>query len=73
MYDYENPKDISKLNEFCESNGYDIKNLKYEEVEELISLLANYEPKVQEDIQDVEFTEVSENTNENIEGQVSLL
>lgn len=73
LYDYENPKDISKLNEFCESNGYDIKNLKYEEVEELISLLANYEPKVQEDIQDVEFTEVSENTNENIEGQVSLL
>lgn len=73
LYDYENPKDISKLNEFCESNGYDIKNLKYEEVEELISLLAKYEPKVQEDIQDVEFTEVSENTNENIEGQVSLL
>lgn len=73
LYDYENPKDISKLNEFCESNGYDIKNLKYEEVEELISLLANYEPKQQEDIQDVEFTEVSENTNENIEGQVSLL
>lgn len=73
LYDYENPKDISKLNEFCESNGYDIKNLKYEEVEELVSLLANYEPKVQEDIQDVEFTEVSENTDENIEGQVSLL
>ena len=73
LYDYENPKDISKLNEFCKSNGYDIKNLKYEEVEELVSLLAKYEPKVQEDIQDVEFTEVPENTNENIEGQVSLL
>lgn len=79
LYDYENPKDISKLNEFCESNGYDLKNLKYEEVEELISSLANYEPsegpaKVSEDsIQDVEFTEVSENTEENIEGQVSLL
>lgn len=73
LYDYENPKDISKLNEFCESNGYDIKNLKYEEVEELISLLANYEPKVQEDIQDVEFTEVTENDESNIEGQVSLL
>lgn len=73
LYDYENPKDISKLNEFCESNGYDLKNLKYEEVEELISLLANYEPKQQEEVQDVEFTEVSENTEENIEGQVSLL
>ena len=73
LYDYNDKKNVDKLKSFCESNGYDLENLKYEEVEELISLLANYEPKVQEDIQDVEFTEVSENTNENIEGQVSLL
>ena len=73
LYDYNDKKNVDKLKSFCESNGYDLENLKYEEVEELISLLANYEPKVQEDIQDVEFTEVSENTNENIEGQVGLL
>lgn len=73
LYDYNDKKNVDKLKSFCESNGYDLENLKYEEVEELISLLANYEPKQQEDIQDVEFTEVSENTNENIEGQVGLL
>lgn len=73
LYDYNDKKNVDKLKSFCESNGYDLENLKYEEVEELISLLANYEPKQQEDIQDVEFTEVSENTDENIEGQVSLL
>ena len=73
LYDYNDKKNVDKLKSFCESNGYDLENLKYEEVEELISLLANYEPKQQEDIQDVEFTEVTENTDENIEGQVSLL
>lgn len=73
LYDYNDKKNVDKLKSFCESNGYDLENLKYQEVEELISLLANYEPKQQEDIQDVEFAEVSENTNENIEGQVSLL
>lgn len=73
LYDYNDKKNVDKLKSFCESNGYDLENLKYEEVEELISLLANYEPKVQEDIQDVEFTEVSENDESNIEGQVSLL
>lgn len=79
LYDYNDKKNVDKLKSFCESNGYDLENLKYEDVEELISLLANYEPsegpaKVSKDsIQDVEFTEVSENTEENIEGQVSML
>lgn len=73
LYDYNDKKNVDKLKSFCESNGYDLENLKYEEVEELISLLANYEPKVQDDIQDVEFTEVAENDDSNIEGQVSLL
>lgn len=71
LYDYENPKDISKLNEFCESNGYDIKNLKFEEVEELVSLLVNYEPKKHDEVQDVEFTEVTE-SGDNIDGQISI-
>lgn len=75
LYNYENPKDISKLNEFCESNGYELKNLKFEEVEELVSLLANYEPKQQEnkEIQDVEYTEITEDNIDNIEVQETLL
>lgn len=73
LYDYNDKKNVDKLKSFCESNGYDLENLKFEEVEELVSLLANYEPKKHEEVQDVEFTEVSENTEENIEGQVSLL
>lgn len=75
LYDYENPKDISKLNEFCESNGYELKNLKFEEVEELVSLLANYEPKQQEnkEIQDVEYTEITEDNIDDIEVQETLL
>lgn len=73
LYDYNDKKNVDKLKSFCESNGYDLENLKYEEVEEVVSLLAKYEPKKHEEVQDVEFTEVSENTDENIEGQVSLL
>ena len=63
LYDYENPKDISKL------------NLKFEEVEELVSLLANYEPKQQEnkEIQDVEYTEITEDNIDDIEVQETLL
>lgn len=73
LFSFETKKDTTKLEEFCDSNGYNLKELTYEEADEVLELLANYEPKQQEDIQDVEFTEVSENTNENIEGQVSLL
>ena len=73
LFSFETKKDTTKLEEFCDSNGYNLKELTYEEADEVLELLAKYEPKVQEDIQDVEFTEVSENTDENIEGQVSLL
>ena len=70
-------KDTSKLEDFCNSNGYDLKELTFEEAEEVLQLLAKYEPKnheeVIEDIQDVEFTEVTETTENNVEGQVSLL
>lgn len=66
LYDYENPKDISKMQEFCESNGYCLKELKYEEVDELLDLLSKYEPK-EEVVIDTEFTEVVED-----DGQVTL-
>ncbi len=73
LFSFETKKDTTRLEEFCHSNGYNLKELTFDEADEVLELLAKYEPKVQEDIQDVEFTEVSENTDENIEGQVSLL
>ncbi|MBQ9004112.1 MAG: recombinase RecT, partial [Eggerthellaceae bacterium] len=33
LYDYSNSKDISKLQEFCNDNGYCLKELKFDEVE----------------------------------------
>ena len=78
LYDFNNPKDIKELEYFCTSNGYDLKNLKFEEAEEVLQLLIEYDPKdditVEDDeIQDVEFNEVTETDESNIEGQVSLL
>lgn len=67
LYSHEDAKDTSKLEYFCSSNGYDLKDLKFEEVDELLQLLTNYEPA-----QDVEYTEEPiEETEDNgqIEGQ----
>lgn len=77
LFDFNDMKNTKELEYFCTSNGYDLKNLKFEEAEEVLQLLIEYDPKVNTDIkdevQDVEFTEVHENTENNIEGQVSLL
>lgn len=70
LYDYDNKKDTSKLEEFCESNGFDLKELQFEEVDELIELLSEYEPK--DEFVDVEFEEVKETEVESIDGQVSI-
>lgn len=67
LYNHEDAKDTSKLEYFCSSNGYDLKDLKFEEVDELLELLTDYEP-----VQDVEYTEEPiEETEDNgqIEGQ----
>ena len=58
LYDYNNPKDISKMENFCESNGFNLKELKHEEVDEVLDLLSNYEPK--EKIIDADFREIEE-------------
>lgn len=58
IYDYNNPKDISKMESFCESNGFNLKELKREEVDEVLDLLSNYEPK--EKIIDADFREIEE-------------
>lgn len=78
LFSFDTMKDTSKLEIWCNSNGYDLKHLKYGEVEELLEVLSKYEPKkveveVVEDIQDVEFAEVTEATVDNVEGQVSLI
>lgn len=56
LYDYDNPKDIFKIEEFCDSNGYNLKELKYEEVNEVLDSLTKYEPK--EKIIDPHFKEL---------------
>ena len=66
LYDYETPKDISKMQEFCESNGYCLKELKFDEVDIILDLLFKYEPK-EEVVIDTEFKEVAED-----DGQVTL-
>lgn len=66
LYDYENPKDISKMEEFCESNGYCLKELKFDEVDIILDLLSKYKPK-EPVILDTEFKEVVED-----DGQVTL-
>lgn len=60
LFDYENPKDVSKLQEFCESNGYCLKELKFDEVEPLLEVLSKYEPKDKVEIVDVDFKQVEE-------------
>ena len=59
LYDYENPKDISKMQEFFDSNGYCLKELKFDEVDVVLDLLTKYEPK-EEIIVDTDFKEVTE-------------
>lgn len=66
LFSYDNPKDITELEYFCESNGYNLKELKFEEVDEIIALLDKYEP-----VQDVEYKEV-ESDDQQIEGQQSF-
>lgn len=67
LYNHENPKDTKELEYFCSSNGYELKELTFEEVDEVLELLIKYEP-----VQDVEYKEV-ESDDQQIEGQQSLL
>lgn len=61
LYDYEKPKDISKMEDFCNSNGYCLKDLKFDEVEPLLDLLSKYEPKEAPiEVVDTDFTELNE-------------
>lgn len=70
LYDYENPKDISKIEEFYDSNGYNLKELKYEEVNEVLDLLTKYESK--EKIIDTDFKEVEEDSEETAQTKLDV-
>ena len=60
LYDYSNSKDISKLQEFCNSNGYCLKELKFDEVEPLLELLDKYETKEEFEVFDADFKPIEE-------------
>ena len=62
LFSFDNLEDTSKLEDFCNSNGYDLKNLKFEEADEVLELLVKYEPKknTEDNIQDVEYREITE-------------
>ena len=70
LYDYDNPKDISKMQEFCENNGYCLKELKFDEVEQVLDLLSKYQSK--EEFIDADFTPVDEDKFADIDEQVTL-
>ena len=59
LYDY-STKDITKLQEFCNSNGYSLKELKFEEVEPLLELLEKYEPIEKFEVFDADFKPIEE-------------
>lgn len=63
LYDFKNPKEISKMEDFCNSNGYCLKELKFEEVNEVLDLLSKYNPK-ESVIVDADFKEVIEDDPE---------
>ena len=60
LFDYSNSKDISKLQEFCNSNGYCLKELKFDEVEPLLELLDKYEIKEEFEVFDADFKPIEE-------------
>lgn len=70
LFDYNNKKEVSKIDEFCASNGYNLKELKYDEVNEVLDLLTKYEPK--EKIIDADFKEVEEDPEESAQTKLDV-
>lgn len=70
LYDSSNLKDTSKIEAFCNSNGYSLNELKFEEADEVLVLLTKYEPK--EEFIDADFTPVDEDKFADIDEQVTL-
>ena len=60
LFDYSNSKDISKLQEFCNNNGYCLSELKFDEVDPLLELLDKYEIKEEFEVFDADFKPIEE-------------
>ena len=60
LFDYSNSKDISKLQEFCNNNGYCLSELKFDEVEPLLELLDKYEIKEEFEVFDADFKPIED-------------
>ncbi len=75
LFSFDNLEDTSKLEDFCNSNGYCLKELKFEEADEVLELLVKYEPKknTEDNIQDVEYREVTEDNVDSMDIQETLL
>lgn len=77
LFDFNDMKNTKELEYFCTSNGYDLKKLKLEEADEVLQLLIEYDPKVntniEDNIQDVEYTEITEDNVDNMDVQETLL
>ena len=58
------------MQEFCENNGYCLKELKFDEVEQVLDLLSKYQSK--EEFIDADFTPVDEDKFADIDEQVTL-
>lgn len=43
LFDFNNIKDTLALEEFCNKNGYDLKHLNYEQADELLQLIIDYD------------------------------
>jgi metallophosphoesterase superfamily enzyme len=58
------------MESFCESNGYSLKELKFDEVDEVLDLLTKYEPK--EKIIGADFQEAEEDPEEVVQTRLDM-
>ena len=73
LFSFDTKKDTSKLEEFCNSNGYNLHKLTFKEADELLQLLIEYDPVIDiVEADEVEYQDVEDeiNTFDVAEGQV---
>lgn len=63
-------RDLYEIEEFCDSNGYNLKDLKYEEVNAVLDLITEYEQK--EKIIDADFKEVEEDLEKIVQTRLDM-
>ena len=73
LFNFEAKKDTTKLEEFCNSNGYNLHKLTFKEADEVLQLLIEYDPVVDKvEDEEVEYQDVEDEINpfDVAEGQV---